>query len=191
MAYFSEHLFLLGLGPCVFWFWDPGWWSSLRVSNAGLMTESKNRARLSPLRSFRRLLFRCGKCHMGCQSPKSVSPIGSYTPTGGHGASYMDMDKEVETDYREWVRSEKQLVPSCKRWLNTFDDIELYVSEKTEKKNKVAQNKTAVYFSLTYTSPSSWSTVTIVVHTAKDWSFLYLVSQLCVTRGLRWLQAVV
>lgn len=68
---------------------------------------------------------------MGCQSPKSVSPVGPYIPTEGHGASYMNTDKEVETDYREWVRSEKQLVQSCKRWLNTFDDIELYVSEKT------------------------------------------------------------
>lgn len=68
---------------------------------------------------------------MGCQSAKSVSPIGPYTPTEGHGASYMNMAKEVESDYREWVRSEKQLVQSCKRWPNTFDDIELYVSEKT------------------------------------------------------------
>lgn len=67
--------------------------------NARLMAESKNKARLSPLPSHRKLLLRCRKCPVGSQGSKSMSPIKPY-PQEAQG-KLLKMCKAVETDERE------------------------------------------------------------------------------------------
>lgn len=66
--------------------------------NAGLMAETKNKARLSPLPSHQKLLLRCRKCPVGSQGSKSMSQKAiSFMAQG----KLLKMGKAVETDERE------------------------------------------------------------------------------------------